>query len=506
VLKLLGVSLPTQPNQGQVLLGLLKVKLRLLWMRFDNFSKVVKSVMGEMRFDNFSKVVKSVMGEMRFDNFSKVVKSVMGESGKRIKDLDNLPPMTDPVKQAAMRILTSVVYAAYTAVPKLFPLMVFNMVLLSIKHGNALESPFAYSLYGLVLCGKLGDIETGYQFGMLALRTVERLRAKAFEARTMYIVNGLIKHWQRPVREILSPLLEAYQRGLESGNLEYAAFPLYTYTYYAFLSGKELSELEPEMAAYHETLCQLKQETILRRYQIYWQVVLNLRGYTDNPRRLVGEVFDEEKMLIRYLETKDRGAIFHLYFNRLILSYLFGEYSQAVANAFMAEQHLDGVTALLVVPLFYFYESLAYLAVFHQIRPVKRPRVLKRIAANQKKLRHWAHHAPMNHLHKFYLVEAELNRVLGKEKEAREYYDQAIALAHQHDYLNEEALAYELTGKFYWGRQQTQLAAYYLCNAHYAYSRWGALAKVKELETQYEQIFTKLESLPGASYGWHRNF
>jgi hypothetical protein len=53
-----------------------------IWVRFDNFSKVVKSVRSDaiwVRFDNFSKVVKSVRSDaiwVRFDNFSKVVKSV----------------------------------------------------------------------------------------------------------------------------------------------------------------------------------------------------------------------------------------------------------------------------------------------------------------------------------------------------------------------------------------------------------------------------------------------
>jgi hypothetical protein len=38
-------------------------------------------------------------------------------------------------------------------------------------------------------------------------------------------------------------------------------------------------------------------------------------------------------------------------------------------------------------------------------------------------MKKWAHHAPMNHLHKFYLVEAERHRVLGQPIEAMDYYD-----------------------------------------------------------------------------------
>ena len=36
--------------------------------------------------------------------------------------------------------------------------------------------------------------------------------------------------------------------------------------------------------------------------------------------------------------------------------------------------------------------------------------ILNRVHSNQEKMHKWAHHAPMNHLHKFYLVEAERHR------------------------------------------------------------------------------------------------
>jgi len=43
----------------------------------------------------------------------------------------------------------------------------------------------------------------------------------------------------------------------------------------------------------------------------------------------------------------------------------------------------------------------------------------------------------MNYQHKFYLVEAERARVLGQDGQAREYYDQAIELAIENEYLNQ---------------------------------------------------------------------
>jgi GAF domain-containing protein len=109
-------------------------------------------------------------------------------------------------------------------------------------------------------------------------------------------------------------------------------------------------------------------------------------------------------------------------------------------------------------------------------------------------MKKWAHHAPMNYLHKYYLVEAERYRILGKTKQAMDYYDRTIALAKENQYIQEEALAYELAAKFYLSQGKELIARTYLQEAHYRYLRWGALAKVKDLENRYPKLLTKSET------------
>ena len=97
----------------------------------------------------------------------------------------------------------------------------------------------------------------------------------------------------------------------------------------------------------------------------------------------------------------------------------------------------------------------------------------------------------MNHLHKYHLIQAERARVLGQLLEAEDFYEQAIQGAKENDYLREEALAYELAAKFYLGRGREKFAQLYMREAHYCYKRWGATAKVKDLETRYPQFFSQ---------------
>ena len=100
----------------------------------------------------------------------------------------------------------------------------------------------------------------------------------------------------------------------------------------------------------------------------------------------------------------------------------------------------------------------------------------------------------MNHMHKWYLVEAERQRVLGYKADALEMYDRAIQLAKENQFLNEEALANELAAKFYleWGKEKVAQA--YMIEAYYCYARWGAKAKIEDLEKRYPRLLSTYHS------------
>ena len=415
------------------------------------------------------------------------LQEVQAGLGKRlIDDLIDLPRMTNPDKLAAMRILNKSLSTAFITTSEHYSLFVCKQVNLSLQYGNAPESTFAYANYGLLLCIK-GDIDGGYKFGKVALRLLERFEAKELKAKT-YLLHSFIKSWNEPLKKTLPLLLEGYQSGIETGDLEFATSNISGYCQVAYFIGKELVELERELASYCQAIAQFKQEAVLHWTKVYWQGVLNLMGRAENPCFLVGEAYDEEKMLPLHLQTNNKSAILHFYIHKVALCYLFEEFQQAFENAIALQEYAPTAGMTFTAAPVYSYSSLAQLAVFPQFPKPEQECILEKVAANQEKMETWAKYAPMNYLHKFYLVEAERARVLGNYGDAREYYDKAITLAQENEYLNEEALAYELAGRFYLARNQNHFARYYLHEAHYAYRRWGGKAKVKDLEKRYPQF------------------
>jgi PAS domain S-box-containing protein len=412
--------------------------------------------------------------------------------GKRIEDLIDLPRMSDSTMLVAMRLLSTLIAGGYIAAPELLPLVVFKQVSLQIQYGNAAQSPFAYAMYGTILCGVIFDIESGYQFGQLALNLLDKLNAKQIEAKTLLVVHAFITHSKNHIRETLKPLQDGYQAGIETGDLQFGGYCALTYCQYCYFIGQSLTEVEQKMASYIHALEQLKQAFSVNCLQIYLQSVCNLSSSCPHPGRLIGKVYDESKSLPLLEQVNDRYGLFNLYTNKLILAYLFQDFSQAIESGTQAEKYLDGATGHVGVVILHFYNSLAGLRVYPNVVDSEQENILQKVTANQEKMKLWAHHAPINYLHKFYLVEAERYRVQGSYVEAMDYYDKAIAGAKENAYIQEEALANELAAKFYldWGKQK--VAQTYLTDAYYAYARWGAKAKVEDLEKRYPQLLAPI--------------
>ena len=179
---------------------------------------------------------------------------------KRVESLAQLPVMTDERDLATMRLLQLVMTAAYTARPEVFAAVVFQSVTLSVRRGNSPLAAQAYLAYGIILCGVLGDVATGYKFGELALTLLDRFGARSLRPRALFLFNGFISHWRNHYRESFAPLREAYQLGLESGDFHFAGLAAFDYTFQAYWSGENLATLERELASYAEVFRTLKQE------------------------------------------------------------------------------------------------------------------------------------------------------------------------------------------------------------------------------------------------------
>ncbi|RMH71121.1 MAG: PAS domain S-box protein [Cyanobacteria bacterium J007] len=421
---------------------------------------------------------------------------------REIASLIELPAMEDPYKLAALRLLSGIFSPCFRAMPQLLPSVVFNLFQLSICYGNGFISPYAYATYGLILCGIVGNIEAGYQFGNLALNLLERSPTKEIKTRTSMVVNNNIRHWKEPIRATIEPLRQSYNSGLETGDLEYGSYAILNYCAHGYFAGQNLEKLQSEISSYARALKQFKQETAFNHLCLYGQAIANLCDNIDETIAPAWELETGEsarEAIAQIMEANDRSGACKIYLHQLILSYLFDRPDEALENADCAESYLDGETGTFVIPLCYFYSALARLAVARHDEDSARSPQLERVREIQQKLQTWAGFAPTNHLHKWELIEAELQALLGNDRAATDAYDRAIEGAKSGEFFQEEALANERAALFYLNRGKSKIARAYLEDARYGYLRWGALHKVAYLERQHPSLLGRSPSETSSS-------
>ncbi|WP_264320039.1 trifunctional serine/threonine-protein kinase/ATP-binding protein/sensor histidine kinase [Zarconia navalis] len=422
--------------------------------------------------------------------------------GISIPDLLDLPEMKDPERLAIAEIATQILSPSNMVNPPLFPILVSLLVDLSVCYGNIANSAYIYGCYGVIACNFFKEIEMGVALGRLAADLDRHPVTKTLKGRGMMMCGTFLEHRHAHLKNTLEILSVGYQMSLEVGDLEFVGHNAQMYCFNAFWSGYPLHSLQKETDAYISVLSNANQALQESYTRPIGQVCSNLLGRVEQPWVLIGETLDESEWVKHLIANREIGGLsfFHLY--KIFLCFLFEELLLASDHVAKIQEYVSGLGGFVLEAEYYFYSSLVMLAT---ISPDSQEESLDRVTKNQIQLRdYWAKYAPMNHQHKMDLVEAEKSRVLGRNYEAGDYYDRAIAGAKENKYIQEEALANELAAKFYldWGfdpsrasghrsagpNGKEKVAAGYMQEAYYCYARWGAKAKTDALERRYPNL------------------
>jgi predicted ATPase len=199
-----------------------------------------------------------------------------------IEDLYNLPPMTDPDKLVAMRILKAIWSPIHTTNSPLAPLIIFTMIELCVNYGNSSFAAFAYVLYGLLLCRTPNSLDLGYQLGKLSLKMLKQFDASEIEGRVNLMFNCFIQPWKEHKRATLETLWKTLQITIETGDIEYASYAAINYCSNLILVGEPLEAVKQKHKYCVSFIQSIQQEFSLNYAKIWGQLVLNLMGIIEN--------------------------------------------------------------------------------------------------------------------------------------------------------------------------------------------------------------------------------
>jgi predicted ATPase/serine phosphatase RsbU (regulator of sigma subunit) len=408
--------------------------------------------------------------------------------GKSPEYLLNRPRMTDAKKLATMQILASIVIAAFFIDPNMLALAILKMLLLT-KHGNAPDHAFAYAFYGVILAVGLWDFKGAVEYAHLGLKLVDKLDARAQQCRTMSVYNTLIRHWIEPLKNTITPLMEGYQIGLETGDLTYATLSIFISDVHSLFSCMELSELECAMAKHNQIIAGLKQEHVLKLQSLTWQAVLNLLGQCDDPLKLTGKAIDGEKYLPLWESANNRGALSVFWFIKLILYTVFNEHSLAIKASDEFKKYKESQQGIVVNLYAVLCDSVARLFLYPKASLFRKIKYRVQVGINQMKMKKWADNAPMNCLHMFSAVNFLCTwLVQGKMDRAENILESTILLCKKHGDIIVEGVAHDIIIRFYRSIENEKKAREHMAAAYTCYSRWGAAGPLNKMIKMHPEM------------------
>jgi PAS domain S-box-containing protein len=397
-----------------------------------------------------------------------------------IESLVDLPMMDDPEMRAVMKLFSALGELAYHADGDLFQMISCWMVKLSCRHGTSEYSTIGYGAIAVILGPVFHRFGDGEAFARLAVAVAERYGFTAQKAGAHFLMQMAVL-WTRPIGDALTCLEAAIRSVAETGEMVYACYNRQHRLTDLMARGDPLDQVWLESAGALD---------FVRKYKFGQLVILSIQGFAQSLRGGAGSraPLDETALEARVL----RGGVplvacFH-WILQLQRHFLLGNAERALEFAAKAKPILWSARLNLQSMDYCFYHSLAIAAVFQAGSPERRAELREDLIGHLGSFQRWAESCPATFAHKHALISAEWARLEGRDIEAMPLYEQAIRLAAERGFLQDQSLASELAARFYRLRGLEKVADTFLDEARDCYVRWGAWAKVAQLDKSHPLI------------------
>jgi PAS domain S-box-containing protein len=394
-----------------------------------------------------------------------------------IESLLELPDMTNEEMRAALDLVAIMFNTAYYLDWDLYTLLACFAVTSSLRWGNTASSFAGYAVYSLI-CGEEGRYRDAYRYAQVAQASLSRLENRAQACKVRLLV-GETSLWVRPYRNVLDMLERGYREGLENGDLLWAVHSTTERTLLLLAAGEPLEDLQREVERGLDFARRVKFEEFADTHHILARVIQKLRGPTSREEETsfdeaVGSTWSNHSRCVSLMIQLQTLCVFEAY--------------EAALDVSARIQSGWAVRGIPFSSTFHFYDALTLAALYDKASPSTKPAYLARMRAHERSYCTWAASCRSNFAAHHVLIRAEIARVERRNDDAAKDYEEAVALARGSRLPQVEALANECAARFHRARGLPWIARMYLLAAHAAYARWGADAKVGQLERCHPEL------------------
>jgi PAS domain S-box-containing protein len=408
---------------------------------------------------------------------------------RQIEDLMDLPLVEDPEVLDTLDVFTEIVTPSILFDEHFSTLVVCRLVTLSLEHGNSDAACFAYVWLAMFAGPRLGNYKEGFRFGQLGYDLVEKHGLTRYQARTYMSVGAMVKPWSEHVAGGRELVRRAFDLAYRIGDLTFASYSWDQLITICLAVGDPLAEVQTECENGLAFAKRVRFGLVIHLCGAQLGLIRTLRGVTPTLGRLDHDDYTEPEVERDLASNLNLVFAEFYYWTRKVQARVFaGDYTSAAEAAFKGQRLYWTSAAMFETAEFRLYAALAHAGAWNIASPEARPKHFEALSEHYKQLEIWAEHSPPTFESRAALVAAEIARIEGRVLDAQDLYEKAIRSAHVHGFVHVEALANELAGLCYAARGYEKIATTYLREARNCYLRWGADAKVRQLEQLYAQI------------------
>jgi PAS domain S-box-containing protein len=409
--------------------------------------------------------------------------------GRRIEDLMDLPLVVDPEVLDTFDVFTEIVTPSILFDEHLSTLVVCRLVTLSLEHGNSDAACFAYVWLAMFAGPRLGNYKDGFRFGQLGYDLVEKRGLTRYQARTYMSLGAMVMPWAQHVANGRELVRRAFDAAYRIGDLTFASYSWDQLITICLAVGDPLAEVQTECENGLAFAKRVRFGLVIHLCGAQLGLIRTLRGATSTIGFLDHDDYSEPEVERDLASNPNLVFAEFYYWTRKVEARVFaGDYVSAAEAAFKGQRLYWTSAAMFETAEFRFYAALAHAGAWSTASPGDQPKHFEALTEHYKQLEVWAEHSPQTFENRAALVAAEIARIEGRILDAQDLYERAIRSAHLHGFVHNEAFANELAGLFYAARRYEKIATTYLREARYCYFRWGADAKVRQLEQFYPEI------------------
>ena len=333
---------------------------------------------------------------------------ILSNLGDRsVEDLVDLPLMSDPEIQAAVRILTFLFAPASLLNNNLFYMCICSSANLTLRYGITEASIHIYSGLAQILGPVFHRYEDGVQFATLARSTAEKYR---FVETKAYFAMECACVWSRPVQTAIDFIRLTFRTAIENSDLPYACYSCIRLISDLLLQGTHLDEVWSEsqkgLAFVRRVKFRAPADVLISQQLL----IRHLRGETDDLSRSDPALFNEEDFVARLTAEGHTTLVCWYWILKLQARYISGDFETALSAADQATALLWATEAFIHSADYCYYRALTVAALHQLRRPQDAADVLEALYPHLKQLKEWADVCPETFADKYTLVAAEIAR------------------------------------------------------------------------------------------------